>query len=189
MTDRSENTTFPKQPTRESVLRAINESDKAVARGMVLLHMRQTQDEQQERHTKHSNNRGFNKWAANKASYYASWVNKGNKLTGKHLANARRIARVHRRQLLEEAWRKWWKDADVRTGDVLVMREGIEVHVSGKNRRVKKASQLMFVGMQDRPGEWFEPLIRAVIPTGEVVDFKPSDLYRRLDHVMRGMAK
>lgn len=180
---------FPRQPTMSDVVMAVRSNDKAVARAMVLLHKRQTDDERADHYTKHVNQRGFNKWASKKASFYAEWVDGKRTLTGKHLANARRIALIHRRQLLEEAWRKWWKVANVAQGDLLVLSRGVEIDVGGKTLRIKHGSALMYVETKDVPGVWFEPLIVAWDARAGRIEFRPSDLFNRLGSVLRAGMK
>ncbi len=81
----------------------IQKNPKAVERAMVVLFNRQTADEKAAEYTKHHNNRGFAAYAARSGTYYARWVLKGRRLTGHHLAKARKIALKHSRQLVEEA--------------------------------------------------------------------------------------
>ena len=81
----------------------LHKNSKAVERAMVVLFNRQTADEKAAEYTKHHNNRGFAAYAARSGTYYARWVLKGRRLTGHHLAKARKIALKHSRQLVEEA--------------------------------------------------------------------------------------
>lgn len=76
-------------------------NDKAVERAIIAIYDRQTQDEKQASDTKHTNHRGFRANHASKGSYYARWVLGGRRLTGDHLANARKIALHYTSQLLD----------------------------------------------------------------------------------------
>jgi len=89
--------------TRTEIDGMLRGNPKAVERAMIVLFNRQTTDEQSAGNTKHSNGRGFAAYAANKGTYYANWVLKGRSLSRQHLANARKIALKHSRQLVEEA--------------------------------------------------------------------------------------
>jgi hypothetical protein len=84
----------------EDMLRS---NDRAVERAMVAIWERQTMDEQVTQNVKHSNNRGFSHWSARSGTYYAEWVRKGGRLTGKHLDKARKIALHHAGQLTDFA--------------------------------------------------------------------------------------
>ena len=92
--------------TIERIRTLLHSSDKAVERAIVAIHERQTRDEQATSCTRHSNQRGFRANHASKGSYYARWIAKGRKLTGRHLDNARQIALQYTRQLLEVAQEK-----------------------------------------------------------------------------------
>ena len=89
--------------TRNEIDALLKRSPRAVGRAMIVLHARQTADEQRADTTKHKNNRGFCSWAAKRGSYYARWVQSGRVLTGWHLQKATRIALYHSKQLVEEA--------------------------------------------------------------------------------------
>ena len=89
--------------TREEIETLVNTNDRAVERAMVAIWKRQTADEQSSDTTRHSNGIGFSGWTAKRGSYYAKWVLGGGRLTGKHLAQARRIALHHAGQLLRIA--------------------------------------------------------------------------------------
>ena len=85
--------------TREDITALLTSSDRAVERGVVAIWQRQTADEQATETTRHSNGIGFSGWSAHSGSYYAKWVESGRRLTGKHLAGARKIALHHAAQL------------------------------------------------------------------------------------------
>ncbi len=89
--------------TRDEINGLLFSNPRAVERAMVVLHERQTQDEQQTSVTRYNNGRGFSATAARKGSYYARWVLSGRPLTGHHLVRARAIALRHSRQLVEVA--------------------------------------------------------------------------------------
>lgn len=76
---------------------------RAAERAMVVLHDRQTEDEQQVRHTRWLNKRGFAVWAAKAGSKLAETVKAGGKLAGDDLKMAERIALYHSKQLVEAA--------------------------------------------------------------------------------------
>lgn len=81
-------------------------NDVAVERGLVAIYHRQTNDEKVVGITRHVNGRGFNGPDARLGSYYANWVIKGNKLSGRHLIQARIMVMKYARQLLEVALEK-----------------------------------------------------------------------------------
>jgi hypothetical protein len=89
--------------TRTEIEAIINGNDRAVERAMVAIWERQTADEQATQTTNHNNGRGFCGWAARNGTYYANWVRSGRRLTGKHLAKARKIALHHAGQLTDFA--------------------------------------------------------------------------------------
>ena len=85
--------------TREEIEQLINTNDRMVERSMVVLWERQTRDEQASQTTNHHNGMGFTGWSARSGTYFAEWVQSGRRLTGKHLAKARKIAIHHAAQL------------------------------------------------------------------------------------------
>ena len=89
--------------TRTEIETLINTNDRAVERAMVAIWERQTADEQETQDTRHHNGRGFAAWSARSGTYYAEWVRSGRRLTGKHLAKARKIALHHAGQLTDFA--------------------------------------------------------------------------------------
>jgi hypothetical protein len=91
---------------KNSIANILRTRDEAVDRAMVVLYQRQTQDERIASDTRHSNQRGFSAAHAKLGSYYARWVLKGRRLTGRHLVRAREIALHYTGQLLEAAQQK-----------------------------------------------------------------------------------
>lgn len=85
--------------TKQQIALLLATSDKAVERAMVVSYSRQTQDEQSAQQTKHSNGQGFNAFDAMNGTYYAKWVLSGRKLSGSHLAKARKMALRYSAQL------------------------------------------------------------------------------------------
>jgi hypothetical protein len=86
--------------TREEIIEMLETNPRAVERAMVAIWKRQTQDEQRDFTTRHSNNIGFCGWSAKSGSYYAQRVQNGGALTGHHLVKARKIAIHHSKQLV-----------------------------------------------------------------------------------------
>jgi len=78
--------------TRDQIKAMLRDSDRAVERAILALYKRQTQDEQASSCTQHTNGQGFNAFDAPSGTYYAKWILKGRKLTGRHLVNARKMA-------------------------------------------------------------------------------------------------
>lgn len=85
--------------TKQQIAFLLATSDKAVERAMLAIYARQTQDEQSSQTTKHSNGQGFNAFDALNGTYYAKWVLSGRKLSGSHLAKARKMALRYTQQL------------------------------------------------------------------------------------------
>lgn len=85
----------------EAITLLLDTNDKAVERAILVLFQRQTFDEQASRTTRWNNKVGFRANHASKGTYYAKWIKNGNRLTGYHLANARKITKQYTRQLLE----------------------------------------------------------------------------------------
>ncbi len=96
--------------TKESIVRLLEEDDRAVARALVVLNDRQTNDEQVSEHTKHRNGRGFRPCHARLGSGMAKFFERNRYLTPKQIAywrvhdktGAMRIG-IYAGQLLEEA--------------------------------------------------------------------------------------
>lgn len=89
--------------SREFILDLLSRNDRAVERAIVVLFENQTADEQAVARTNHCNGRGFRKNHARRGTRYAQWVLSGRRLTGEHLENARGMARLYVRQLVEAA--------------------------------------------------------------------------------------
>ena len=89
--------------TRDEIETMVRNQDAAVERAMVAIWERQTADEKETQGTRHHNGRGFAAWSARSGTYYAGWVRSGRRLTGKHLAKARKIALYHAGQLTDFA--------------------------------------------------------------------------------------
>jgi hypothetical protein len=81
-------------------------NDRAVERGVLAIYNRQTSDEKVIGITRHTNGRGFNGPDSRVGTYYANWIIKGNRLTGRHLINARIMIMKYSKQLLEVALEK-----------------------------------------------------------------------------------
>lgn len=88
---------------KAKIEKLLNENDKAVERAITAIYDRQTQDEKATSDTRHNNGRGFRANHASKGSYYARWCLGGRRLTGHHLANARKIALHYTQQLADVA--------------------------------------------------------------------------------------
>ena len=87
--------------TKEKIQTLIRTNDTAVERALIAIFHRQTLDEKQSHATRHTNHRGFRSNHAAKGTYYAQWCLAGRKLSGYHLASARKIALQYHRQLCE----------------------------------------------------------------------------------------
>jgi hypothetical protein len=89
--------------TKESLRQLLLNNDAAVERAIVAIWKRQTDSEKASEQTIVHNGVGFASCHARMGSYYADWVQKGRRLTGKHLHKARSMALRYTRQLLEIA--------------------------------------------------------------------------------------
>ena len=87
---------------KEKLVELLNTNDRAIERAMVVLYNRQTLGEQATGDTHILNGIGFSGAHSKLGTYYAKWVLNGNKLSGSHLAKARKIALRYTSQLLDE---------------------------------------------------------------------------------------
>ena len=101
------------QLTREGITELLRTNDKAVARALVVLHKRQTVDEQISEDTRHRNGRGFRPSHARMGSSMAKFYTVRGFLTPKQTAYWRRTDRtgtmriaLYWAQLVEEAQTK-----------------------------------------------------------------------------------
>lgn len=76
---------------------------KWLERAVIVIYSRQTATEQSSRTTINDNGIGFSASDANVMSYCATWINKGNHLSGKFLDRARKIMPKYSKQLLKIA--------------------------------------------------------------------------------------
>ena len=98
------------QLTREGITELLRTNDKAVARALVVLHKRQTVDEQISEDTRHRNGRGFRPAHARMGSSMAKFYTVRGFLTPKQIAWWRRKdvkgnlrIEIYWKQLIEEA--------------------------------------------------------------------------------------
>jgi hypothetical protein len=89
--------------TEAQIVELLNTNDRAVERAIIVLHQRQTLDEQVERQTKHTNHIGFRQNHAPRLSYYARLLRMGNHLYPSQLSVARKWVVMYRKQLTEIA--------------------------------------------------------------------------------------
>ncbi len=102
------------QVSKEQIVRALRDNDRALYKALVLLNSRQTADEQASEETKHSNGRGFNAAHAKRGTSMANFFLRTGFLTPKQKAWWRapikpygpmRIS-IYTAQLMEEAQHK-----------------------------------------------------------------------------------
>lgn len=92
------------QIKKANIQSLIDRDDKAVARAVVRIYQRQTQDEQRVSETKHHNTIGFNASDAKYLSMVARYVLANGAITEEyHLAKSRKLIRRYWRQLIEIA--------------------------------------------------------------------------------------
>jgi hypothetical protein len=91
----------PKEWTIAEIRSLLERSDQAVEKAIMRLWSLQTHDEQVDVTTKHLNGKGFSSAHASNGAYYASWINSGRHLSGKHLEKARKICLHYARQLTD----------------------------------------------------------------------------------------
>ncbi len=89
----------------------ITNNNHAVERAILAIYNRQTADEQNTEHTKHSNGMGFAAPDAKLGSYYAKWILSGKNLSGRHLEKARMMSYKYVRQLCEIATDRMEREA------------------------------------------------------------------------------
>lgn len=86
--------------TIETIKAKLSTDAKWIERALIVLHERQTADEQQSEATIEANGIGFNAFDARTLSYYANWVMGGRHLTGKHLEKAKKALPKYAKQIL-----------------------------------------------------------------------------------------
>jgi hypothetical protein len=95
---------------KQDIVNLLKTNDRAVARALIVLNDRQTQDEQSSEHTKHANGRGFRPCHAYMGTNMANFFKKFNRLSEKQIAywrvtdkNGKMRIEIYAGQLLEEA--------------------------------------------------------------------------------------
>lgn len=88
---------------KTSIQRLLAENDKAVARAVVAIYQRQTDEEKSSQATVKENGVGFNQADARRGAYYAGYIATSGRLTGRHLAIGRKMMMKYWRQLAEIA--------------------------------------------------------------------------------------
>lgn len=88
--------------TKEFIQEKLSTDARWIERALVVLHDRQTADEQSNRTTSKDNGVGFNGTDAAYLSYCAEWVKRGNHLSGNHVEKCGKRVKKYWRQILEE---------------------------------------------------------------------------------------
>lgn len=88
---------------KDSIQRLLAENDRAVARAVVAIYNAQTEQEKSSETTHKANGVGFNQADARRGTYYADYVNRTGRLTGRHLEIARKMMMKYWRQLADVA--------------------------------------------------------------------------------------
>lgn len=78
-------------------------NDKAVIRAVLAIYNLQTDEEKQSEATLRSNGVGFSGVDARRGTYYAQYIERNGRLTGRHLELARKMTQKYWRQLAEIA--------------------------------------------------------------------------------------
>lgn len=144
--------------TKEAVIRMLETDKRAVARALVVLHNRQTHDEQAQEGTRYLNGRGFRPCHARMGSSMAKFFLRTGMLTDKQVAYWRVVEKtgsmrigIYWAQLLEEAQRKAAEKAQI---DACVGRmKTVEVpKIHDYGRRGATPSQVAAIGKGSLPG-------------------------------------
>jgi hypothetical protein len=86
--------------TVEVIKAKLSSDQRWIERAIIVLHERQTREEQQSEVTIEANGVGFNAFDAKRLSYYANWLLGGKHLSGKHLEQAKRALPKYAKQIL-----------------------------------------------------------------------------------------
>ena len=78
--------------TKDSIRQLLLSNDRAVERAILALYARQTASEQSSETTRESNGVGFNAFDAKSGTYFARWLQRGNRLNGTFLDRARKMS-------------------------------------------------------------------------------------------------
>lgn len=89
--------------TRQQIENRLRQDARFVEHAILALFMQQTQIERERGETITKNGVGFRADCANRGSYIASWLLKGNRLSGRWVEDARKIALRHAGQLTDLA--------------------------------------------------------------------------------------
>lgn len=89
--------------TKESIRELLRTNDKAVDRAVMALFKRQTPTEREHGVTQVNNGVGVGYAHARPLTYYAKWIEKGNRLSGMHLERARKMVMRYAGQLARYA--------------------------------------------------------------------------------------
>ena len=85
--------------TKESIQTLLATNDRAIARALVVLFERQTEDEQEAHETRHTNHRGFNHADAKEGTRMARVVLNGRPLSTQSMERARKMLMKYAGQL------------------------------------------------------------------------------------------
>jgi len=80
-----------KKWTEAEIREMLQQSNRAVERGIVAIYKRQTESEQVAEETRVLNKVGFSAFHAKRGTYYAKWIQSGKNLTGNHLEKGRTL--------------------------------------------------------------------------------------------------
>ena len=88
-----------KRWTKEDIKTLLLTNDRAVERAILAIQKLQSEDELRSHSTIHKNNVGWQACHARKAMKYARWIQLGNRITGRHMVDARNMVLKYTRQL------------------------------------------------------------------------------------------
>lgn len=174
--------TLTPQPTLERVLAALD-NPRALERGMLLIAGRQTMDERMDFTTKYDNDVGFEAWAAQKGTRIANAIAEGKRLeVGTDWYNfAKKVLTRNKWQLLEEAWKKWWKanESVIVPGTILHLAFGFTLT---DGTRLRRNNPLVFMGFAAGDGP-HEGKMHVLDAKGRQHYEVPSNIFRRMREV------
>ena len=93
---------MPTTFTKEYIQEKLTSDKRWIERALVVLHDRQTADEQANMATSNNNGMGFTAFDAGYLSYCAEWVKRGNRINDKHAEKCGKSLKKYWKQILSE---------------------------------------------------------------------------------------